>query len=182
MVRWLADPRPMGHDDSMDNNALRAKTDAACRQGPDAVFELFAEIMTQMERLSVRVAALEVENAALKARLGTDSHNSSKPPSSDGPGVKPRPKSLRVASGHPSGGQPGHPGHTLRLTANPDAVELHAPCACRACGRSLVGVAPQRVERRQVVDLPPIKVQVVGWNASSILEHQSPTVRCPDCG
>lgn len=48
----------------------------------------------------------------LKERLCTDSHNSSKPPSTDGY-HKPEPKSRRVRTGRKPGGQKGHPGTTL---------------------------------------------------------------------
>ena len=70
--------------------------------------------------LRVRVAALEAENAELKRRLGMNSTNSSKPPSSDSPFTKPAPKSLRRRSGRKPGGQPGHPGSTLALVADPN--------------------------------------------------------------
>lgn len=84
--------------------SIRERVLEAHRQGADAVVELVvgvvAELAVQLESLSARVAALETENEALRrenqelrARLGTNSTNSSKPPSSDGPGVKPRPKS-----------------------------------------------------------------------------------------
>jgi transposase len=165
---------------------------AAYRQGSDAVVELVvtlvADLAAQVETLSGRVAALEAENAtlrrenetleadnaALRARLNTNSRNSSKPPSSDGPGVKPHPKSQRTQSGRKPGGQPGHVGHTLRLVDEPDEVEVHAPPHCKACGQSLEQVPASRRERRQVVDIPPIKVRVI--------EHQVETKCCPSCG
>jgi len=98
---------------------MRARVLDAYQHGPEAVVALVATLMSdlaaQLETLSARVTALEGENATLRAKLETTSHNSSKPPSSDGPGVKPHPKSQRTRSGRQPGGQPGHAGHTVRL-------------------------------------------------------------------
>jgi transposase len=89
--------------------------------------------------LEERIAELEVENATLRervmvlaerlqeleARLAKDSHNSSKPQSSDG--LARRTKCLRRRSGKKLGGQIGRRGETLRLVATPDAVVEHCP-------------------------------------------------------
>jgi len=162
----------------MDSTSVRDWVREAYPQGPDAVVELVVrfvgELTAEIATLSAAVAALQAENAALRARLGTDSHNSGKPPSSDGPGVKPHPRSQRVRTGRKPGGQPGHVGHTLRLVDDPDEVQVHAPAACPACGQSLAEVAALRRERRQVVDVPPVTVWVV--------EHQVETKCCPECG
>lgn len=158
----------------MDTESIRATVLEAYQQGPDAVVELCAKLVAQVEGLSARIEALAAENAALRARLGTNSRNSSKPPSSDGPGVKPHPKSQRPATGRKPGGQPGHAGHTLGLVDEPDEVQVHTPARCRSCDQSLEGVAATRRERRQVVDIPPVKVRVV--------EHQAETKCCPGCG
>ncbi len=92
--------------------------------------------------------------------MAKDSHNSSKPPSSDGFSKKPR--SLRRSSGRKPGGQPGHEGTTLRQIANPDPQIVHPlPEVCDACGARLGAEAAKRTEeRRQVFDLPPIRFQV----------------------
>lgn len=127
----------------------------------------------RVKELEAENVALRTENQALRARLGTNSRNSSKPPSSDGPGVKPHPKSQRKASGRKTGGQPGHVGHSLRLVEDPDDVKVHTPSHCRACGQNLEEVPVVRRERRQVVDIPPVKAQVV--------EHQAETKCCPCC-
>ena len=169
----------------MNTDSIRDRALEAYRRGPDAVVELIvrlvAELAGQLETLAARVSALEAENAALgtenaalRARLGTNSRNSSKPPSSDGPDIKPHPKSQRAPSGRKSGGQPGHVGHTLRLVDDPDEVVVHVPSQCEACGQSLGEVSGIHRERRQVVDIPAVKARVV--------EHQAETKSCPRCG
>lgn len=97
--------------------------------------------------LSERTAALEQvvekllgEIAELKGRLSKDSHNSSKPPSSDG--LQRRTKSLRTQSGVKAGGQVGHPGSTLKKSVRVDhTIAYPLPARCDVCGRSLAGVA-----------------------------------------
>lgn len=110
--------------------------------------------------LRAMVQALQAEVAELRHRLGSNSQNSSKPPSTDSPFDKPAPRSLRRKGGRRPGGQPGHPGATLRQVADPDEVVVHEPSACRRCGQDLAGRPVSRVERRQQFDIPPITVRV----------------------
>jgi len=140
----------------------------AYEQGLDAVVELFDQVLGQVIVLAARVGELERQRS-------TDSHNSSKPPSSDPPGSHPSPrtKSLRKSTGRKSGGQPGHPGSTLKMVRNPDRVEVHSPEACARCGQSLAEAAVIQVERRQVFDLPKVLFEVK--------EHQVESRRCT-CG
>ena len=98
-----------------------------------------------------------------------DSHNSSRPPSTDPPWAK-RPKSLRRPSGRRVGGQPGHAGHILRLTQRPQRVVTHRPARCH---RSLVGARAAGDERQQVVELMPARLRVT--------EHRAEVVRCASC-
>jgi transposase len=138
--------------------------------------ELAALVVAQaqiIEQLRTEVAQLRAENAELKRRLGMDSTNSSKPPSSDSPFTKPAPKSLRGKSGRKPGGQPGHPGSTLALVDSPNERRRHEPGPCTGCGASLADAPEVGVERRQVFDLPPITVRVT--------EHQLIARRCA-CG
>ncbi|WP_125613107.1 IS66 family transposase [Specibacter cremeus] len=110
--------------------------------------------------------------AELEARLGQSPRNSSRPPSSEGY-EKPAPRSRRQKTDRPSGGQPGHTGHTLEQVTAPDEVLIHAPAMCGGCGESLAGAPVVSTESRQVVDLPPITV----WTTEHRIEHR----RC-SCG
>lgn len=123
--------------------------------------------------LQAEIAELRAENAELKRRLGQNSQNSSKPPSSDSPFAKPVPKSLRRKSGRKPGGQPGHRGSTLALVDDPDERKRHEPGPCTGCGADLADAPEVGVERRQVFDLPPITVRVT--------EHQLIARHC-GCG
>jgi transposase len=88
----------------------------------------------------------------LTEQLGMNSGNSSKPPSSDGFN-KPAPKSLKKPSGKKQGGQPGHSGSYLDITAEPDEIITHVPPACRRCQNHDVCVSGACVsETRKVVD------------------------------
>jgi transposase len=119
------------------------------------------------------VQSFERRIAALEARLGQDSSNSSKPPSTDPIHVKRRPP--RPPSGKRRGGQRGHKRHTRdlvppeRLTAVVDCK----PPACRRCGDELSGSDPEPL-RHQVAELPEVRPDVV--------EYRLHRLACPSCG
>jgi transposase len=157
----------------------RQEAESIYDAGKETVVRVLLELSRKVDQLTADFAALKAENAALRQRVQTleeqvakDSHNSHKPPSSDGL-AKPKPKSLRPPSQRPTGGQPGHPGHTLRMVEKPDRTVRHVVERCADCGRSLGKQAPDHVERRQVFDLPEPKLEVT--------EHQSEVKTCP-CG
>jgi transposase/uncharacterized coiled-coil protein SlyX len=135
----------------------------------EAQVEQFARVVDQ---LVVRNEALTAEVAELRRRLGMNSRNSSKPPSSDGLD-KPPPRSTRKRSKRRPGRQPGAPGKTLTAVADPDEVVEHRPQRCRGCQTDLANAAVVDVDRRQVVDLPPVRPVVT--------EHQMMSCRCA-CG
>jgi transposase len=119
------------------------------------------------------VGGLERRVAALESRLGQDSSNSSKPPSSDPIHVKRSPP--RPPSGEKRGGQRGHKRHTRELVP-PErltgAVECK-PTACRGCGHDLEGTDPEPL-RHQVAELPEVRPDVV--------EYRRHRLDCPRCG
>jgi transposase len=136
------------------------------------LLERLAQRDELIDALSAELGHARVRIAELEARLGQTSKNSSKPPSSDGL-AKPAPKSLRQRSGRKPGGQGGHPGSTLAPVAVPDEVVAHEPGCCRGCGDDLGGAVEMGRERRQVFDIPPMRV----W----VIEHQLVRRRCV-CG
>lgn len=130
-----------------------------------------ARLVAENVHLKAVIARQEARLAELERRLGQDSQNSHKPPASDGLARRPPPK--RPRSAKPNGGQIGHPGHTLEAVAVPDVVVCHRPATCGQCGHDLADQPARIGERRQVFDLPPLRMQVT--------EHQQDAVRCPQC-
>ena len=119
--------------------------------------------------------AQEARIAELERRLGLNSSNSGKPPSSDGLKKPPRVSSLREPSGKKSGGQKGHPGETLRRTETPDATIDHYPRICATCGAGLSAAMARDHVARQVFDLPEPRPLIV-------TEHRAHCCRCAACG
>jgi transposase len=127
------------------------------------------------DALVALLLAQEARIAELERRLGLNSSNSGKPPSSDGLKKPPRVSSLRERSGKPSGGQKGHPGETLRRSETPDAIIDHYPTSCAACGEALTEAMATDFVARQVFDLPEPQPLVV-------TEHRAHGCRCTACG
>ena len=125
------------------------------------------------DELRSKLTALASELAQLRERIGRSSRNSSKPPSSDGPGGF-KPSERRKSSGRNRGGQPGHPGSGPELLPIEwlDEVVEHHPDACRQCGTLLQGEDSDPL-RHQVIEIPPIK--------SVVIEHRLHRLICPCC-
>jgi transposase len=137
--------------------------------------DLIALLLAQEARHVAEMAAMQARTAELERRLGLNSSNSGKPPSSDGLKKPVRVSSLREQSGKKTGGQKGHPGETLCRTETPDAIIDHYPSACAGCGAPLTEATATGHAARQVVDLPEPQPLVV-------TEHRAHECRCAACG
>jgi len=130
-------------------------------------------VVAVMGRMVATIRALETRIQKLEDQIAKNSHNSSKPPSSDG--MKKRAKrSLRRPSGKKSGGQVGHTGYCLEAVAEPDHIKVHEVKQCECCQVTLSDVEVSGYEKRQVFDLPVVKVEVT--------EHRVETKACDQCG
>ena len=130
-------------------------------------------VMYALAQRDADLAKRDERIADLERRLGLDSSNSGKPPSSDGLKKASRVQSLREKSGKKSGGQPGHKGATLKRVENPDWIEFNKVSCCPHCETDLTNVPVSNTFTRQVFDIPKIKKQVT--------EHQFEVKCCPKC-
>ncbi len=126
-------------------------------------------ILTMQRQLAEQMVLIQ----ELRDRLAKDSSNSSKPPSSDGL-KKRRTRSLRQKGKNPKGGQPGHKGNTLKMVAEPDHIEIHPVISCPHCEADLAALEPEKHEKRQVFDVPPVEIEIT--------EHQAEVKTCTGCG
>jgi len=130
-------------------------------QLPQTVAECHAVITQLLERVK-----------ALEERVNLDSNNSSKPPSSNGPGRMNR--AQRRASDRKRGAQPGHKGHSRAMLDESEldrVVDCKPQAVCECGGRVEVADAPQR---HQVFEVPPMRAQVA--------EYRLYSGRCAGCG
>ena len=80
---------------------------------------------------------LKLEIKKLKEELGKDSHNSSKPPSSNKFGNRHRNRNKKPKNKKKVGGQTGHKGNNLKKEAQADKKVIHVANKCSKCGYDL---------------------------------------------
>jgi len=147
-------------------------SDQLNEQDKDTLIVLILELREMVINQSAQIQEQASQIQDLQDQLAKNSQNSGKPPSSDGL-KKPRTRSLRKPQGRKSGGQLGHKGHTLEMVEDPDHVVVHRVDSCPQCAANLSDVVPDKIEKRQVFDVPPVQIEVT--------EHQAETVTCR-CG
>jgi transposase len=146
------------------------------RRTPPSVRALLVRVLAEWAEAQEQLAALAHRLEELEERLRTDSHNSSKPPSSDPPSSP----GARVSEGKPRGerkpgGQPGHEGKSRPLVPPEKlarAVDCRPPARC-PCGGA-VESTPGEPQRHQVWDIPPQNPHVT--------EYRLWPGACVECG
>jgi transposase len=134
---------------------------AGLTQLPQTVAECHAVIAVLIERVKL-----------LEERVNLDSNNSSKPPSSNGPGTLNR--AQRRASDRKRGAQPGHKGHSRAMLDEAEVdrlVDCKPEAVCDCGGQVELMGLPQR---HQVFEVPPMRAQVD--------EYRLYSGRCTGCG
>jgi transposase len=179
---WLQGPSALFRlfEEAFGRQALYGPPDPDLQQREiDDLSEQIGRLKARNERLQAEVSdlqghnlRLQRRNAELEAFIAKDSHNSSRPPSSDPPWAK-RTKSLRRPSGRRPGGQAGHLGETLRLTERPHRTVEHRPRECRSCHAPLDSAQVLGYRRQQVVEVVPARLRVT--------EHRLAILRCRAC-
>ena len=157
----------------------------------DAVIARQAAVITEqaarIDRLEAQVTKLLEQVTLLTEKLGENSSNSSKPPSSDPPGSgsstgsdKDKRKATSQRKGSKKtkrkrGGQRGHKGHHRELLpeSEVDEFEDYYPEQCESCWAALPKVPDPSATRFQVTEVPPIVPHTT--------EHRCHSVTC-SCG
>src|SRR5262249_55097093 len=135
--------------------------------------EVQAAVFALVEYYEQRLAQLESRGKDLENRLKLNSTNSSKPPSSDPIGLKPKPPSPPSQEKHSI--QPGHP-QAERAFVPPEKARDTINCipiSCRRCGHDIPGEDPKPLIS-QVAELPRIEPIVDEYRLHRLV--------CPDCG
>jgi transposase len=167
-----------GHGAVRVNVSMAPSDDAISRDNTTAApggEAITAALQAENALLRSEITALMARIAELERRLGLNSSNSGKPPSSDGLKKPARVSSLREPSDKKTGGQKGHPGETLCRTATPDVTIDHYPPACTTCGETLTAAMATDHVARQVFDIPEPQPLLV-------TEHRAHGCRCVACG
>jgi len=147
---------------------------------PDVLKQIIIDLLKRIasqenatKAQSEKIKILEEKIKILEGQLSLDSHNSSKPPSTDIVKKK-KTSTQRCATSRKKGGQNGHKGNTLHKVANPDKIVVHKTSKCTCCGHDLSEASMLGAEKRQVMDLPKISLEVT--------EHQAEVKQCQKCG
>lgn len=118
------------------------------------ISKLEATVVSQIQQIkSLEEKVVLLLEMVQKQGVKKDSHNSSLPPSGD---FFRRTKSLRTPSTKTSGGQVGHTGTTLEMSASPDKIVDLKRDFCTNCGQSLSEATFELKAKRQVIEIPPI--------------------------
>jgi transposase len=111
----------------------------------------------QIESQQNQIVRLELRVKELESQLKQNSHNSSRPPSSDSFRTKP---AFPRTPGGKIGGKFGHDGGTLKMVEKADFIVEHKTSVCAVCGKTHFQEPLNVRGRRQVFDIPAPKIEV----------------------
>ncbi len=168
--------------DSHDDHVSELEAELAAKAGQVAtqaeeIATQAEEIATQAEEIATqaaKIASLEEQVAELLEKLGQNSSNSHKPPSSDPPGHR-KQRRAKDKQKRKRGGQKGHKGSRRNLLP-PDQVDKfvdHFPAECESCWKPLPETHDPDATRYQFAEVPPIRPHTT--------EHRRHAVSCPHC-
>lgn len=145
--------RKLEKSDSEKNEEI-GRLNRVINQKNVEIHNLTSELAIAKERIKEFEEAAD-DTSSTPGKPEKNSSNSSIPPSQESIASREqrRTKSLRKPSGKPSGGQPGHKGHTLQTIAEPDVIVKHEPVYCKCCGRLLIDIPCQKIRKTQIVDI-----------------------------
>ena len=135
------------------------------RETIDSQHSCICQLNRNIDRLHAELRRRDKKIEELEAKLARyeapdkNSNNSSTPPSKENmkdENIR-RTKSLRKPTGRKPGGQQGHEGSTLKMTANPDETEDVSANYCTKCGASLEDSERILDYVTQVVSIPDLK-------------------------
>ena len=128
----------------------------------DKSIETFEEIDSLKK--TIKEQQIIINNFKGEKLPSKNSTNSDIPPSKDLFRIDTR-RSLRKKSDRKSGGQPGHKGHHLEFSSQPDhKIDLFVK-KCKDCGGALNINDSILKEARQVIDIPPSKTITYQYNS-----------------
>ena len=139
--------------------------------------EMIAKQAKRIAELEATVAELQDTVKELRRQLSLDSHNSSKPPSSDGLKKVAHTRSLRKKSGKKPGGQEGHQGAHMAIPHEPDEVKQHLPEKCQICPHLTECLA-----KGGVFDCAEKRYEVNVVIKAKVTEHQTMKAEHCPCG
>ena len=135
----------------------------------EVMAETIKSLSVSNDEMAAQIEELRNTIHTLTEQKNKDSHNSSKPPSSDG--FKRNNKSLRGKSGKSQGGQPGHKGSTLNIDAKPDSIVPRHPIPCEGC--------PHAAECKSHACLAETRTVVDVVVKTDVTAHEVYEIDCP---
>ncbi|CAA6809180.1 MAG: Transposase [uncultured Sulfurovum sp.] len=137
-----------------------------------SIEEVMRNILLELEELREENRLLKEEIKRLKENGNKDSTNSSKPPSTDN-GFKEKEAKNDKSTSKKRGGQKGRTSNNLKKSDNPDVIEILESFTCSKCHHNLLDVKVKSISKKQVFDIPPVKMKVT--------EFQQHNKVCPCC-